>query len=197
MSTIEGFGRVEFPESPKTEMEVVHIPTSTGIVQDLHVIRELRGSEVHSEVIPPKKVLSRECAAAILLPPLKSIQGMVKNAQDSLSVSSSQTVNVERAEKQGQQLKRKFDTLNLKRDSLQIGLNLGDSGLKGKIEAFNKEVQDYNKQAGAFQKKFEADFLDRADAGFYDQDVIQPKGIQSCPIGDQDTCEVIIRSPQA
>lgn len=180
MSAIEGFGRVEFPESPKTEMEVVHIPTSTGLVQDLHVIRELRGSKVHSEVIPPKKDLSRECAAALLaLPPLERVQGMVE------SVSSKSITSVERSENRSRKFKSQFDVLESDKIFLQARLNRGEKGLGKEVAAFNQRVSEYNKTAGEFQQRFEAEFLDRADGGFYEQDVIQPKGIQSCPIGDR------------
>src|SRR4051812_27804461 len=93
MSAVEGSERVQFPATPKTEIEIVQVSTSTGMVQDLHVVRQLKGGNVPTKVIPPKQDLSKECATALLaLPPLEHIQSIVE------SVSSEKIFSLKKAE---------------------------------------------------------------------------------------------------
>lgn len=200
MSAVGGTERVEFPEAPKTEMELIHVPTSTGMVQDLHVVHELRGSEVRSEVVPPKRDLSRECAAAILaLPPLAQIQNMVgsvandrkvsevgassSTAEASVLESPTYNVNLESFEIASNSFKEQFEALETERESLQNKLN--EEGVApGKIDAFNRKVLDYNQEAGDFQQSFEATFIDSIDGGVYGEDLISPPDLKQCSIGD-------------
>lgn len=161
-------------------MEIVQIPTSTGVVQDLHVVRQLKGGDVPTEVMSPKQDLSRECAAALVgLPSLERIQSIVK------SVSSEKISSLEKAEKLSRKLHSEFQTLVFDRKILQTRLNNREGNLGLEIALFNERVIEYNKIAGEFQKKFESEFLDKADSGFYQQAIIQPEEIRQCPIGDR------------
>lgn len=180
MSAVEGSERVKFPAIPKTEMEIVQVRTSTGIVQDLHVVRQLKGGEVPTKVVPPKQDLSRECAAALqALPPVERIQSIVK------SVSSEKIFSLEKAEDLSKQLHIQFKVLESDRNSLQIRLSRGEDNFDKEVAAFNEKVIEYNKIAAGFQQKFEAEFLDRADRGFYQQEIIEPEEMRRCPIGDR------------
>lgn len=192
------------PQQPHPFQKTAAPPPNTDAkelaahVEDLHVVKELKGSvQTHTEIVTPNENISRESAEA-LIPSTEDIHNMAasvrgaRNASDpeSLTEAVSQApsriakgeggASLEATQAQAIVLKTKFDSLDFRHNNLKVAIDNQDKVSQTEIDAFNEEVEIYNKAAQVFQEKFESNFLDNPNAGFYEKEIVHPKDLQQC-----------------